>query len=250
MIRRALIIGVPNAVGEDPLPGAEIDIATWENFLLTDNAGAWEPSEITTLRNPTRQQVVSAITTLRSTDYSLITFSGHGCHLLPSKGAGFDSLVLGDGSTISEVDLNPGNGKTMLIFDACRHVVPVPGALVKKAFDAAAFAERSESYRLKCRLIFDVNIRAATSGTCTLRACSLNESADEDAQNGGFFTFALSDTAVSWARQRLASRTPGLLTVKDSFDLATAWVVRRDPNQHPIAQLGRRTVHFPFSVAP
>lgn len=250
MSRGALIIGVPNARGHDHLPGALIDVSTWRSFLQTPNAGAWDPSEIVTLVDPTRVQVSTAVAMLRAKTFAFVAFSGHGCHLKPESGVGFDQLVLGDGSSISELDLNPGNGKTVLALDACRHVVLIKAFAERAIHTAGLGIAEDSSYRERCRVMFERLIEAATGGTCTVRGCSLDEAANEDSNDGGYFTFAMANEAGKWAIQMRASRTSGTLTLRDAFGLAATEVTRRDPNQHPVAQFGRRFVHFPFSVAP
>ena len=79
MKRRALLIGAPGALGEDGyLPGVRRDLMNYHDFFVSPLGGAWRESEIQTLINPTRHQVREELGSLRTADYSIAIFSGHG----------------------------------------------------------------------------------------------------------------------------------------------------------------------------
>ena len=253
--RHALIIAVPNARGEKEIPGTIADLNSWQRFLVEDGAGAWEPGEITPLLNPTKVQVLTCVERIRRAkpDYVLVAFSGHGDHALTSATSGFDRLVLGDGECVSETQLDPGTGRTLLVLDACRGISL---DLILKAQRELAgmmkFAEDRGGYRAACRQAFDRAVLAAEQGTITLRSCAVGESASEDKRAGGAFTQAFIFAGSEWVRAKGPLRSPAdqVLECDVAFSTASVDVTAKFPNQHPVATIGRRRKAFPFAVAP
>ena len=77
MKRRAILIESSNVTGHDDLPGARVDVTNWRNFLKSDLGGAWEDSEIVTLRKPASQEVDLQLNA-GADGYCLVAYSGHG----------------------------------------------------------------------------------------------------------------------------------------------------------------------------
>jgi hypothetical protein len=228
--RHALIIGCPNVNGQEKLPGAQIDVDAWKNFLLSNHGGGWYHNEITVLTNPTPQEVHSKIKDMPD-GYSFITFSGHG--YVDSSSS---TMICLQGGNVSELDLVPSSARTTVILDSCR------GLLQVKALKESLEMLRHEVAvdREKFRDRFDIALEHAEKGICRIYGCAFEQAAQES-KAGGDFTQALVLTGVNWSG-------PGVLSLRAAFDTAEKVVRSKKSQQTPECQLGRRIHHFPFAV--
>lgn len=254
MSRKALIIAVPEAPGEDHLPGASVDGSRWRDWLASDNAGAWEQGEVELLVNPTIAVVRARIEQMRVCEYTFVACSGHGRHLRDATlGTSYDTFVLGDGHEIKENELIPRNGKATLLMDSCRKVEEVLRKLASDArMKTAAFVERDMHYRFRCKEMFNNHVRQCPSGTIKLKACSLNGTASEDPEGrtGGFFTFAMITPSERRGATISANLRKPIIDLRDAFNLAVPIVQELEPNQMPVFEPGRRSDFYPFAVYP
>lgn len=249
MRRLAIVISVPNAVGQNRLPGAQADGSHWYGFLQSDNAGAWTNQEVIHLQDPTRHMVDSFIQHASGFDYVLVAFSGHGDHKI-EKSYRYDSVILGDGTEIKEHELIPRAKRVALILDACREVTDL--RKFAKSFEKSAamsFSESTLNYRRDCRNLFDLEISKCGEGLIKLKSCSINQFAQEDSA-GGYFTNALIESCDEYAETNRHIANNSILTLKDAFDMASLVVSERNPTQNPSFEPGRATRMFPFLVMP
>ena len=112
MTRKAILLSAPS-----PTSTANEDIAAWYRFLRSNAGGAWTDAEITRLSNCDRDAALAAVRAAKGADYSLIVFAGRGEIRqgdLPWPEA---SVVLGDGPSLSERELNSGTARCAMVFD-------------------------------------------------------------------------------------------------------------------------------------
>lgn len=126
--RKAILI----AGGNDPRIGANEDVHRFRIFLRSKIGGAWndDGQEIEWFINPTNQQLVAPLMDAADADYAFVLFSGHGNHPPYSTNPLLTKLALADGEMRAR-DLNPRNGKSLIIIDACRKVTRLPAPLLE-----------------------------------------------------------------------------------------------------------------------
>jgi Caspase domain len=245
MDRGALLIGGPGYLGDQHyLVGVERDLETYRSFLLSPLGGAWASDEIRVFKNSAKSDVVSATKSLQSVNYSLVLFFGYGRY-----DESYDDTVvdLGNGDELSCNDLKVGAPKHTLIVDCCRSraIIALDEALAK--------AER-EAPRLNaadCRIYYDAHIGKCPTGNVTLFACSINESADESSERGGFYSWGLVSAATRWLTRSSidTSKQYDILTITAAHEEAAVAVRRRTADrQNPVIEKPRSGLYFPFAV--
>lgn len=248
MNRRAILIDAGGTPGEKGyLPGPAADVRSLRLFLLSNPGGAWDDKEIVVLRNPSKVDVQRELVQARSSDYCFVSASGHGRHV---QGRGIDEtrFCCNQNEEIAAHQLNCGSQRSTVFLDCCRHVT--------RTEDISIFESRAKSIKKYAadrsaylyRATFDAALGAAETGCCYLYSCDLHQAAQET-QNGGYFTQACVDAAVEW-HENYQQGKPRILDLWDVHSLASQIVKRREPQQDPKYQLGRRLRHFPFAVFP
>jgi hypothetical protein len=111
--RRALIIGAP----DEKIPGVNSDIKNLRTHLKSPIGGLWHENEIITLISPSVNEVRKEINVLKSKDYSVIFFAGHGYYSIQRK---CTIVNLNSRETLDSFELRCGAQKHTLILDCCR----------------------------------------------------------------------------------------------------------------------------------
>lgn len=240
MKRRALIIGSPGAPGaEDYLPGVEKDIGNFRSYLASPTGGAWDESEISTLKNPTKANVLSGVEWLKGGEYSFVVFSGHGKHSMALNSA---VIQLGPGVELNSVELRVGAARHTLILDCCRHIVDDRAT---KADFASAMLKEERSSVIASRQKFDRELERCPPGMVLLSSCSMSEMSD-DTSAGGRFSLALLDAASNWRSGRFSD---DVLSIVAAFDSAKPGVQKSSGyRQTPDIEKPRSSPYFPFAV--
>jgi Caspase domain len=240
MNRRALIIGSPDS----KIPGAKKDIENYKKFFLSPLGGLWRQAEIVALESPTKSQVTSQINALKSADYSVVVFAGHGGHVSASTPP---IVVLQPNVEISSSELRIGAPKHTLILDCCRKLEPQ--MIVDSALDKAVLRKHALNEE-ECRKYFDKAINDSGNGLVVLYGCGLNETAGESSQ-GGWYSTSLIAAAVNWEADSNVdtSKNYDTLSVIDSHDRSVPKVRSLSGNrQNPAREQPRATKYFPFAV--
>jgi len=230
------------------IPGAKQDVDLLYELLASDLSGAWEAGEITILRNPSYNQIISAIAGLSSVAYGFISYSGHGYHaeeLDETKICTIENQGKPYWMSISQ--LVPRCSKYTLSIDCCRNVKTeyFAEAIERKA--AASFSLIQRPPRYKYRQLFDSRVETAENGGTKMYSCNLNESAGETSR-GGYFTRGLVKSAYD---SEPSTNTNSLfLPMTGAFDTAYTYVQAKSPQQHPQFEPGRRNNYFPWAVYP
>lgn len=244
MKRLAILIGS----GESKyghLPGVEADLARFTDFFQSPFGGAWEPSELIVLRNPSRQKVSSTlVTSSAGTDYSIVVFSGHGGH---DKRSG-TSVVVNDDDEISVTQLASKAPRQLVLIDACRTITSLDeGRSIR--LSAMRKAARSATYVRSCRALYDQAVLAAEEGRSTVYSCSVNQAAGESAA-GGHFSRALLEHCKGWGEDvpLYATSASEILDLPTAFAPVATFVANTYYPQKPDIENGRRRRSFPLAV--
>lgn len=242
MTRQALLVASPNA-GNQALPGARLDVENIKEYLLSTTGGAWEESEISTVLDPTKAQLDTALNKLRYVDYAFITFSGHGFHSV-GRSQSETRICLTRTEECSVQDINPRNNRHFVVIDACRAIVRIQLNEERSMNFSRANAMKYAS-RQDIRAAFDAAVMAAEMGRVVAYSCGINQSAGEDSTFGGVFSSELVSEASRWS---ISANPRAILHVPEAFRLAEAATYRKNAPQRPEIELGRRMYHFPFAL--
>lgn len=183
MKRKALLVGNTNG-----LPGVQIDLANYANFLKSDFGGAWYESEIIILESPKKQDLFTCIRKLKEEylDYAFVVYSGHGAYRRETI-----LEINSDEECVQEGDLKNIATRQISIFDCCRNRMLTrlsESRVLYKSFSAGGVIPNY-------RLYYETRIMQASPQQVTLYACSIGESA-LDTENGGLYSKNLLQTAI------------------------------------------------------
>ncbi|CAJ0785130.1 caspase family protein [Ralstonia chuxiongensis] len=232
--RKALIVGCPDT----DIPGVLVDMENYRRFFRSSSGGAWKPNEIEELKSPSPSLLQSAMHRLKSSDYSIVVFAGHGGY---SNSKQATVLQLSPGVSVDEHELKDGAPRHTVIIDACRVHLDKP---VTEEFRAKAMTFDSADNPALSRILFDNHIRACAPGLAVMYSCSIGEGALEATDSGGLYSSIL----IRVGENRRAG-TGQISTISDVHADATA-VVRRETRdrQNPRAMFPRTLPRFPFAV--
>ena len=243
MKRAALIIGSPGErTEEDYLEGVKKDVVRYQRFLKSALGGAWLDGEINVMLNPTLQGVLGKVRMLRSSDYSIVVFCGHGYH---SEAAGETIVQLKPGVEMNSDALRTGGRKQTLVLDCCR---------VISADVLVEGVQKREAPQLddnECRTYYDKRLQECPHGLVVLFGCSMNETAGDSATNGGYYSSSFMNAAVKWLNTSSTdtSKEAAFLSVVAAHERAGDEVRRLSGNrQNPDIEKPRAGPYFPFAV--
>jgi len=243
--RKALIIGAP----DEKIPGVYVDLKNFAKYLSSPIGGLWYSSEITTLTSPSANDVRNEIELLKSKDYSLIFFAGHGYHSIERRRT---ILHINSKETLDSLELRGGATRHSLILDCCRK--PESEQLLKAAMESMALDSVSRALNpSECRIYFDKAIAACDEGLVVMNSCSINETAGESGDKGGYFTSSLIDAANDWAERKLRgidlTKNFATFSTQDCHTAAAAQVQKLSGGrQTPTFESPRTEKKFPFAV--
>jgi hypothetical protein len=241
MNRKAILIGSPN--GPDPaLPGVDVDLKDLTTYLQSIKGGAWDSSEISLLRNPSKKEVRSMLDTASHFDYVLITCSGHGDHHVRND---FDdtSFCINKAEEIYISEINPRNKRQLIVVDVCRKVVLLKAeeSRMFAAHEAAIY--KFDEDRKNARKMFDQAVLSCAEGRIVVYSCDKNQTAG-DPGSGGIFTQSLIKIGESYVK-----KPSGVMDINDAFQLAKARTYQLNAPQTPTINAGRRRDYYPFAVS-
>jgi len=223
-------VGAP----DDTIPGVDIDLTNWQNFLQSPLGGAWERQEITILRNPNKILLDWHIHQINEgSNYTLFAFSGHG-ELVTSTDT---HIHINDQQKMDATAFRSKAKKQTIILDCCRFP-----AERERFYEALAKNMSMEQHqdRQACRQLYDRHIETCDDGLVRLYSCSVNETAGDSEAFGGYYTNGLISSA---------SATFRLQTIKQAHEAAKQKVARLRDDQHPVGEFPRSHNSFPFAVS-
>ncbi|HDR8989918.1 TPA: caspase family protein [Burkholderia vietnamiensis] len=245
--RKALIIGSP----DENIPGVKIDVDNLIKYFKSPFGGLWYENEITTLISPSTNEIRMEIEALKTKDYSLIFFAGHGYH---SNQRGSTILHVNSRETISSLELRNGARKHTLILDCCRKRED-ERRLLKATMESMTFdsAREATPNPMECRKYFDEEISQCDDGIVVMNSCSIDETAGENESSGGYYTSALIDSANKLARVKLTTinlkTNYAAFSTQQCHNAAAAQVkLLSGGRQTPAFESPRSEKKFPFAV--
>lgn len=236
MTRKAILIAA--SPQSSPVPGVYTDVDWWDVFLRSNPGGVWSTSEIYIAKDYKKDAILKLITSAKSCDYSLVVFAGHGQTLKTDMPWAEAQLLLSEGNSLSEREINPGSPRCTLIMDCCRGLADEeePTELIKEA----AELERANDPDACCAL-FTKTLAAAESGLVKIYSRAVG-SATADTRS---FTKHLLFGAAKWA-----GLSQGVLTLNEAVGRTAQGMTTSNPQQKPEYHGGRRLRHFPLAVSP
>ena len=253
MKRRAIIIGNPGEKEtKDYCKGVFRDVDNYYRFLRQPQGGLWRQTEIDKLGIPTSTaEVFRAIERVRDADYLLVIFSGHGAY---SRDTDTTQLEIRPSEPLlDERVFYKRDRKTTIILDCCRTgLLAAINEIVEAAL--AKVAGLAELDPVKCRLLYDDQIRRCENGTTVLYSCSVEEeSYDRRDGTGGVYSHNLLHFAERWVesvrREIDTSKTFKILSVVEAHDVARLRTISRMvETQTPDILCPKSKEHFPFAI--
>ena len=217
------------------IPGVESDKEAWHRFLHSNPGGAWTEQEIACLNHCDRDAALAAVRAANGADYSLIVFAGQGQTRKGERPWPEAHVLLGDGGSLSERDLNPGTPRCTLVFDWSNR-----GTHESAAPSKDATPPQTEQDDAKCRALFDQALETAESGLVKIYATEAGTAPGR----GLSFSQQLLQAAREWARTN-----HGILSLQQAVSLAAEAIQKTNPLLKPEYQGGRRLHHFPLAVS-
>jgi hypothetical protein len=258
MIRRALLIGVPQSRGLRDVLGTKQDVKVLSTFLQSVSGGYWfgrDNSDLAHLEiiesiNPSRSEVLRSLSWNQGSDLSVVLFSGHGCVRQRRDGSLYTSLICNDGQEVSLDELTPSASRNLIIVDCCRHIeiteAAPPGSVRLGALLDSFTPLVSPD---QARYIYQQSFQNADLGTLVLYGCRVGQSASDRYS----FTRALVDFSVRWSEKSFLAKN-GILNLHSAYLSAKSWHEQREGNQYPeIAARGvspylPNPLNFPISI--
>lgn len=177
--RKAILIGCPGS-GRSFLPGPAKDLENLKEFLQSDKGGRWYPNEITTLQNPTFEQLFEVVHSTNA-DYNFIYFSGHGYTTDE-----FNRMVSLRDRNVEDLFFINDSSRQLIVIDACRNFV---GDGISGILDLGEQWYHFDGV-YESREIFDRYIKNSPHGKTIVHATQIGDYS-YDSQTGGYFTKAL-----------------------------------------------------------
>jgi hypothetical protein len=228
MTRKAILLSASSPPTR--IPGVQSDAEAWHRFLCSNLGGAWTNQEITRVANCDREATLAAVRATKGADYSLIVFAGQGEIRkgdLPWPEA---HILLSDGGSLSERDLNSGTPRCTMVFDWSN----------RSSAEPAPAGSEADKDGVKCRNLFDQALEKAEGGLVKIYAST----SDTAAGQGPSLSRLLLRTAQEWTRQN-----HGILSLQQAVSLVVDATQKTDPLLKAEYQGGRRLRHFPLSVS-
>lgn len=120
VLRKAILIGVPNCAGQSELLGVKQDIVSFKKFLNRNESGAWEDDEILILENKSKSTILETIRKFSHYDYVILLAAGHGAI---KESLVFDTvLYTNTNEYISSKELEIDCYRQTIIMDVCRNI--------------------------------------------------------------------------------------------------------------------------------
>jgi len=243
MSRKALLISNPGESGaSNYCEGVNVDMKSYTQFLMSPAGGAWEESEIIRLHKPDATTLDSNIDNISTHNYTLIVFSGHGFYSQQSmstiielnKHTNYDSLRLRRYAT-----------KRTIILDCCRKIE-------KQYLTESALNKFARAYSplnpQRCRYYYDLMISRCPNGILVGNACSIDETAGDSAEKGGYYSHSLLTCSRGFA-ENSSPNNPAIFMFPDAHECAKNQVSSLSGgNQNPQIEKPRSGPYFPFAV--
>ena len=227
---------------ENYCKGVNQDVTRYQRFFTSIQGGAWKTDEIKTLIRPEPREVDLALSELKSADYSMVIFCGHGYSRKNET-----TMV----ELYKDCDYDPNNFKQgaerhTVILDCCRAVYEPVTESVLNHYELRASSDHSPALQ-HARAVFDDAVRRCPPGFAVLYACSLGETAGDNEETGGVYSHALRSAALQLSETLSGSETASVVRVHN--DAAQAVRHETGDHQNPTITKPRSEPYFPFCVS-
>ena len=243
MKRKMLIIANPGELNaENYCEGVNQDVTRYHRFFTSIQGGAWKSDEIKTLIRPEPWKVTLALSELKSADYSMVIFCGHGY----SRKNGTTMVELYKDCDYDSDNFKQGAARHTVILDCCRAVYEPVTESVLNHYELRASSDHSAALQ-HARAVFDDAVQQCPRGLAVLYACSIGETAEDNEETGGVYSHALRSAALQLSETLPASKTASVVRVHNDATQA----VRRETGDHqkPTITKPRSEPYFPFCVS-
>lgn len=241
MTRKMLIIANPGEVGaENYCDGVNKDISAYKYYFTSAIGGGWYDSEINVLIRPFPSEVNAAIEKMRTIDYTMIVFCGHGYSYNDET-----ILELKKDFSYKASSLRTYSTRRTIILDCCRKIEK---NVLEKMYEFSARVEtRSAMSIAEARKYYEDQIMICSPGLVILNACDLDETAGDDSRKGGYYSYSLRDAAIYWGEGYHQYRSS--LSVVGVHNAAVGRVRQlTSDKQNPQIEKPRSEPYFPFAV--
>lgn len=245
--RKALIIGSP----DEKIPGVNIDTQNLFAYLKSPIGGYWYSDEIVNLTSPSLSVVRREIESLKSKDYSMVFFAGHGYYSMQKERT---IIHLNSKEKMDSLELRTGAPKHTLILDCCRERHD-DRQLLKVAMESLSLdsAIRQRPNADQCRIYFNQAIAQCGTGIIVMNSCSVDETAGESEKKGGYYTSSLISSAKKLADRALETidlkKEYLTLSAQECHNASSAQVKDLSAGrQNPLFESPRSDKKFPFAV--
>ena len=195
MKRKALIITNPGTLNdENYCRGVLIDQQRYYKFFCSPKGGAYFPDDVTVLQTPTPKDLKKYLDSIKGNlDFFIMVFCGHGYYNPKLDTNVFMLNSTADVAENSLLDYFPS--KAILIADCCRekYVPSFRFSRIVNAKDNSLFFLDRE----KCRKYYDEQINMCQPQTIRVYACGIDQTAQDDSQRGGLYSYNLLNIADS-----------------------------------------------------
>lgn len=232
--RKAFLIG---GRYQEPLRGVSLDIEAWKMYLSSSMGGCWhEKDEIVDLSRSGKDDILAAIKGAGENFYNIVIFSGHGEVCPDSYGFLRTHVMLDDNTTVSELDLNPGSSRALLIMDCCRKVET---RLMNESSESIAMDELALN-GVDTRRVYEQLLENCETGLVKVYAAAVGQSASDEE--------SFSRTLIAGLRDAYMSGRMGRsVNIRDAVSLTNQIL---PVQQTPMYNGGRRRNHYPFAINP
>lgn len=242
MTRKMLIISNPGEIGEENYcEGVNKDIKNYIQFFTSALGGGWYESEITYLERPYPSEVDAELQTMKTADYSVVIFCGHGCSY-----KGETIIELRKGFDYRTSSFRASAGKRTVILDCCRVIAQ---EITTGLYELAHMNIQKRSMdKQKARRYYDEQLIKCAKGLVVMQACDIDETAGDDEKQGGYYSCSLIACAKDWGNQQNGF-------AKDCMSVVACHNVARSRvqslsggNQNPQIEKPRSMPYYPFAV--
>lgn len=263
MNRKLVLIISDGGNGANHLKGVHIDENNYLNFFKSPEGGAWMDHEILVYdQNNFDVGVLHAIDLGARAEnnpigYYLIVFCGHG--YTDELGRIHLEVRTDCDLLLENLQAAVARSRYLIIADSCRAVVRLnEGGQVNalRMFSTSEDARRSV-YAALCRNWYNAQLgQAPRNMHMVLFSNSFNETAEEDSRNGGYYSYALMQSAKEKIEEAHRLQERKAISCSNSVDdihhLAEEKVrTQSHDTQHPeILENSRSLNRFPFVVVP
>jgi len=238
MTRKALIVYCDNTES-GKLPGPSADNQNLRTHLTSPLGGDWYDSEIISLNNPTKLQVLQSIRTIGVADYSFVVFSGHGYINTADNHKQYVELSDGD---LSISNLVSNSKRQTIIIDACRGYYSPTTQMFSKGLSGTF---ENFSGRQSTRKLFDHHLNNCEEGLSVMYAASKNQSAS-DSDKGGAYLFSILKVCEIWAQNDSKKQK---FSIRDAHNSGIIYMNKNfETKQKPTMHAEKRMRYFPLAV--